>query len=157
MVSKPPAERAQGISQRSDNGCGANFPRSNPSNATQMQDPRVHPTPTHVFPLTIRTSSSSKPPNITRKTSNTRNNGAALRAAYRTPTYANQASRLEQIPLGQHALISPRAAQPAGARVCTIRDGDAQSHAISRMGMCRGSSGREAFWFRCTALRRCQL
>ena len=133
MVSKPPSERAQGISQRGDLSCRANISISGPSNAPQMQNPHVNPT--HTPPLTIRTLTLTRPQSpskpIACKTSNTRNNGSALRATYRTPTNTDQASRLDQIALGQHAFISPRAAQPSRTRVCTVRDGHGRSYTIS--------------------------
>ena len=149
MVSEPPPERTQGIpkcsdgsNNNNDGGGGAYFfPCNSPSDAAQMQDPRVHPacfSPS----LTIRAPSPSSLPSITHETPNPRSNGAAFRAAYRTPSHALQASGPEQIAVGQYALIPPRAAQPARARACAIRDGHAQAYAFSRMGLCGCSSGR---------------
>ena len=54
-------------------------------------------------------------PQIALETSDARNDGAALRAAHGAAAHALEAPGPEQIPVGQHALVSPRAAESARA------------------------------------------
>ena len=65
---------------------------SRTSNAAQVRDPRIYPTPLLTLTLTIHASSSL--PYITRKTSDTRSDGAVVQGTYHPATHALQAVRI---------------------------------------------------------------
>ena len=96
VVPEPHPERTRDNtrsgSSNSDGRASSFSCSSRTSNAAQVRDPRIYTTPLLTLTLTIHASSSL--PYITRKTSDTRSDGAVVQGTYHPATHALQAVRI---------------------------------------------------------------